>query len=245
MGFVWYQAREDIKRQYARTRLGPIWIVLTQFVAIMGIGLVFFTIFDQPLERFLPYISASIISWNVFSVSIATAPTIYTMQSPVIQSFKMPFAVFPVRSFLNILAVFAHGMIIHVAMMLFFGISFWYFPVLAVSLVLITTILYPIIAVLGILGARYRDLAPALVSVMYVAFLVTPVIWDRFGIGLQMVWIVDYNPFYHMIEIMRRPMLGAMPTTTNFIVCFVLAAVSLVGGEWFFRRFSRPLPFWV
>ncbi len=245
MGFVWYLSKENIKRQYARTRLGPIWIVLTQFVTIMGIGLVFFSIFDRPLKEFLPFISASIISWNFMSVSITLAPTVFTAQTSIIQSFKVPFSIFPLQNFINAFVIYLHGLVIHLVLMVFLGVSFRALPFLLISLVLVSAIIYPLIAVLGLLGARYRDLAPAIASAMYMAFLVTPVIWERFGIVGEMVWIVDFNPLYHMIELLRRPLLGAIPDPVSILACAVMAILSLTCGEWFFRRYSRPIPFWV
>lgn len=244
LGFVWYLARENIKRQYTRTRLGPIWIVLTQFVMIIGIGLVFFTIFNRPFDEFLLFISASILSWNLISVTVTTAPTVFVANGPLIQSFRLPAAIFPMQTMLNSLIVFLHGLVVHVALMLIMGVSLAMLPLLLASLVVITAILYPAIAVLAILGSRFRDLGPAVGSVMYMAFLITPIIWERISISGKMVWIVDLNPFYHMIEILRRPMLGTLPSTTSVVATLIMAACSMIVCEVFFRRFSRPLPFW-
>lgn len=245
LGFVWYLASENIKRQYARTRLGPLWIVLTQFVMIVGIGLVFYSIFNRPLDEFLLFISASILSWNLISVSITTAPLIFIAQSSLIQSFRLPFAIFPLQNLVNSLIVFLHGLAIHMVLLFALGGSFKTLPLIPVSLIGVAAILYPLMAALAILGSRFRDLSPAIGSVMYMAFLITPIIWDRLHIGSGMRWIVDFNPFYHMIEVLRRPMLGTLPSLESSVVVLGLAIVSLVFGEWFFRRYARPIPFWV
>jgi lipopolysaccharide transport system permease protein len=245
IGFVWYLATESIKRQYARTRLGPLWIILTQFVMIAGIAFVFFSIFKRPLDQFLLLISASILAWNFMSLSITTAPMVFTGQSSLIQSFPLPFSIFPLQTVLNALIIFLHGLAVHVVLMLMLGGSLKTLPFLLISIPVLAAILYPVTAALGILGARYRDLSPLVGSIMYMAFLITPIIWDRLDIGGRMTWIVDLNPFYHMIEIIRRPMLGTLPSMRSMIAALSLAAISLVAGEMFFRRYARPLPFWV
>jgi len=245
MGFVWYLTQEQFKRQYARTKLGPLWIVLTQFVMIGGIGLVFFTIFHRPLDQFLLFISASVLSWNLVSVTITTSTAAFTSQASLIQSFRMPLSIFPLQTVVYSFVVFLHGLGIHLLLMLFLGASFAKLPFLVVSLAILLAILYPTTAVLGILGARFRDLGPLVGSIMYMAFLVTPIIWERTNIGGKMAWIVDLNPFYYMIEIVRRPMLGTLPSATSMIVTLLMAVVSITTGELFFRRYARPLPFWV
>jgi lipopolysaccharide transport system permease protein len=243
--FVWYLAVDNIKRQYARTRLGPLWIVLTQFVTIFGIGLVFYSIFNKPLDQFLLFISASILAWNLISVSITTAPMTLVGQASLIQSFRLPYAIFPLQNLLNSLVVFLHGLAVHVLLLLLLGGSFRTLPLLIVSLLVVSAILYPTIAVLSILGSRFRDLAPLIGSLMYLVFLITPIIWDRPNLGGHLHWIVDFNPFYHMIEIIRRPMLGTLPPLDSVLVTLGMAIVAMTGGEWFYRRYARPIPFWV
>jgi len=31
-------------------------------------------------------------------------------------------------------------------------------------------------------------------------------------------YITDFNPFFHLLEIVRAPLLGAVPTTENYLV---------------------------
>jgi ABC-type polysaccharide/polyol phosphate export permease len=243
--FSWIRSMESLKSQYGRTRLGPFWLVITQFVMIFGIGLVFFTIFNQPFGQFILYVSAGIIGWNFISTTITTSSNSFVTQGSLIQSFNIPYSVIPLTALLNSAFVFVHGLVVHFTLMLILGVPFGFLPLLVVSVVIVATILYPAIFVLGVLGARYRDLGPLIGSIMYLSFLVTPVIWDRANIANRMAFVVELNPFYHMLELLRRPMLGAFPSTTSILVCLGMAAASLILGELFVRRFARPLPFWV
>jgi ABC-type polysaccharide/polyol phosphate export permease len=245
LGFVRYLAVDGINRQYARTRLGPFWIVLAQFVTIFGIAIVFFSIFKRPFEDFLPYTSASLIGWSLLSQPIIAAPTTFVANASLVQSFRLPFAIFPMQTIANALIVFMHGLLIHVVLMLVFGKSLLLLPLLIPALLVVAAVIYPVIAVLGLLGARLRDLAPMIASIMFMVFLLTPTIWDRGVIDKTLMWIVDINPFFHLLEIIRQPMLGAMPSATSMLVALGLAFTSVSLGEYLFRRYSRPLIFWV
>ncbi|MGD9827244.1 MAG: ABC transporter permease [Hyphomicrobiaceae bacterium] len=245
LGFAWYQATDNLKRQYNRTKLGPLWIVLTQFVMIFGIAFVYSSVFNQPINDFLPFISASILTWNIISPTIAGATTVYVAAASMIQSFRVPVAIFPMQSIINQVIIFMHGLVIHSMMLLFVGKSLALLPIALLMALLLAVILFPFIAVLGILSARFRDLGPAVGSFMYMAFLLSPVIWKRETLGVPRRWIVDYNPFAHMLEIVRQPMIGNWPPSFSLSVCVCMAIVSVVVGELVFRRLSRPLPFWV
>jgi ABC-type polysaccharide/polyol phosphate export permease len=245
LGFAWYLAADGIRRQYARTRLGPFWIVLAQFVTIFGIAIVFFTIFKRPFEEFLPFTSASLIAWALLSQPIIGGPNTFVANASLIQSVKLPFGIFPLQAMLNFIFVFLHGLAIHVVLMLIFGKSLITLPLLIPAVIVVFMTIYPVVAVLGLMGARLRDLAPLINSIMFMVFLLTPTIWERGVIDEGLAWIVDVNPFYHLIEILRRPMLGELPGGVSVVVCLVLAVISVSLGEYLFRRYSRPLVFWV
>jgi ABC-type polysaccharide/polyol phosphate export permease len=245
MGFTLYFARDNLTKQYQRTKLGPLWIVLTQFVLIFGIAIVFFSIFQRPLAEFLPFISAGLLTWGLIANPLTQAPTVFVAVAPVIQSFRLSYASFPLQLMINHLAIYFQGLVIHALVLLITGTTLLLIPLALPGLVLIQLIIYPLIAVIGLLGARYRDLTPAMASVMYMAFLVTPVIWEKPAIAKHLGFIVDFNPFFHMIEIVRQPLLGQLPSATSYLVCVALAGISLLAGEAFFQRYARPLVFWV
>ncbi len=65
---------------------------------------------------------------------------------------------------------------------------------------------------LGAFCARFRDIPPIVASVMQIAFFVSPIIWKPEllkGTALELLWL---NPFFTLLEIVRGPMLGEMPS---------------------------------
>ena len=59
------------------------------------------------------------------------------------------------------------------------------------------------------------------------------------------MFIVLYNPFYHFIELVRAPLLGQLPTATNYLVAlgisFGLALVAII----LFKRYRNRIPYWI
>jgi lipopolysaccharide transport system permease protein len=80
---------------------------------------------------------------------------------------------------------------------------------------------WPLATCLGYIGARFRDLPHALGLIMQAMWFVSPIYFEAKlfrdgGLGA----LVDYNPIYHLLEIVRAPLLrGEWPTVENFAMC--------------------------
>ena len=78
--------------------------------------------------------------------------------------------------------------------------------------------------VLGPLCARFRDITQLVATVMQILFFLTPIFWVP-GASLSRPIVLDLNPFYHLIEIVRKPLMGEFPSATNWSVTLGLLVV--------------------
>ena len=97
------------------------------------------------------------------------------------------------------------------------------------------------ICILAHLHARFRDIAPMASVAMQMAMYVTPIIFPGELLRRRgMAWVVDFNPFYHMVEIVRRPLVSAQPAApVNYLAALaVLAALGAMAAAIvaFYRR---------
>jgi lipopolysaccharide transport system permease protein len=86
----------------------------------------------------------------------------------------------------------------------------------------------------GILAAylldRHRILKAMLPQLLFLAFLVTPVIWQKEQL-LRAAWLADWNILHHALEIVRRPLLtGELPWSSLLIVLGFNAVLAAAGG---------------
>ena len=98
-------------------------------------------------------------------------------------------------------------------------------PLMAASLLLI--------AIFAHLNARFRDAAHMATIFMQVAFYVTPVIFPADLLRARgLALIIDVNPLYHLLEVVREPLLNghAAPTFSYVAVAVVLVILALVAG---------------
>ncbi len=88
-------------------------------------------------------------------------------------------------------------------------------------------IAWPVSTLLSYISTRFRDVPHALGLVMQSLWFVSPVYFEakmfRNG-GLHA--LVDYNPIYHILQLIRAPLLqGQWPTLENYAFSFGTAAV--------------------
>lgn len=99
---------------------------------------------------------------------------------------------------------------------------------------------------LGVICTRYRDIPQIISSFLQVVFYLTPIMWlpsllpSRAG-----AYMLDLNPFYHFIEIVRAPLLGKEPSLTNWLVSIAIAVVGWIVTLMLFGRYRRRIAYWL
>ena len=67
----------------------------------------------------------------------------------------------------------------------------------------------------GVMSTRYRDVPQVIANIIQVVFFLTPIFWSPEALPSRPAFVV-LNPFYHLIEIVRAPLLGlAVPAMSG------------------------------
>ena len=83
---------------------------------------------------------------------------------------------------------------------------------------------------IGMVSARFRDIPRIIASLAEVVFLITPIIWTPDLLGPR-IYLAYGNPFFHMIEIVRAPLLGHV-LRLSFSVATCFRPEILLMDEW-------------
>jgi ABC-type polysaccharide/polyol phosphate export permease len=160
----------------------------------------------------------------------------------------LPWSLLVARLVLRNLLMLAHNMAIVVVVLVIFRV--W--PgmpllILPATLALVVVLLTMASLFLAVIGARFRDMAPIVQNGLQVAFFVTPILWmpEALSAGrAAFTWLIDYNPFHHVLEIVRRPLLGEWPTLINLGVVLGLTVVMTALALAVFARGRSRIIFW-
>ena len=231
-GLAWSLAWHDVVSRYRGSILGPFWITLSMGLMVLGIGVVYAKLFGSTLGEFLPLVALGIVFFGTISGIINEGCDTFTAAKNMLSQTNLPMFVFVWRTVLRNLINLAHHMVIVIVVLLVYG--YWRKMNLfggAVGLVFLVANAAWISMLVGIASARFRDIPQVVNSIMQFAIFITPVFWpaERLQHGGKHI-VLDFNPFYHMLEAVRAPMMGTpiAPHTYAFLALMALVGWSLV-----------------
>ena len=235
----------DIKQRYRRSTLGPFWLTLSMAFMVTGLGLVYGTLFKMDLRTYLPFVCLGLILWEFISKSILEGSTSFLMLEGLIKQIRLPLTTHIASTIWRNVIVLAHNAVIYVVIATIFGLNpgwqaLWFVP----SFILVVLNLTWIALMLAILCTRFRDVSLIIQSVVQMLFFVTPVFWSPSLMPDRTV-LVHGNPFFHMIQLLRLPLLGNDPGIESWI--FLLVMLCLGWGATFllFTKFRRRIAYWL
>ena len=241
----WSLAVLDIKLRYRGSVLGPFWLTLSSGLMIGMMGFLYSALFHQDLHEYFPFIATSIILWNFLLALITDACTCYISAEAVIRSMRAPMMLYAIRVVLRNLLILAHNVVVVVVVDLSLQSGTGWVGLLAIPVLLLWLVVaVAMVVLLGSLCARFRDIPPIVASLMQLAFFVSGVIWQPTQLK-QYEWLLDFNPVFTLLELMRAPLLGHMPTLGVTISALVFSLITVTLAALLFARVRGRIAFWV
>ena len=238
---------QDIRQRYRRSSLGPFWLTISMAVLIGALGLIFGNLFNVPTHDFLPFLTLGLILWTLISTILNEGCTGFVMAEAMIKQISLPLFIHILRILWRNLIIFAHNMVVYPLILLFF----WMPPQLTAlwsvaGLVLLMLNLSWMSLLLGIFCSRFRDVPQIISNLLQVFFYVTPIIWmPQLLPKRASIFLLDANPFFHLIQIVRAPLLGIAPSALNWQFSILLALVGWLGTVLFYGRFRSRIAYWL
>ena len=242
---AWSLGWLDIRLRYRGSMLGPLWLTISTGVMVGALGFLYSALFHMSLREYLPFLALSQVLWGFLAALVGESCSVFTESEPVIRAVRMPFFVFAMRVLIRDGLVLAHNLFVIVVV--FVGLQVWpganallaipAFPIWIMDGLALALLL-------GGICARFRDILPIVNSVMQIAFFVTPVIWKPEQLGARAVWL-PLNPFYDMLEIVRAPLLGQVPSPRVWAGALGYSMVLWAVAWLFFMRARGRIAFWI
>lgn len=241
-----YLAWSDIAARYRRSKIGPFWITLTTAISVGAIGFAYSELFKQPIKIYLPYIAVGITTWQFISSSlIELSSTLLSSRSLLLGTPISPMLLL-YRVVLRNLLIMAHSLVVVIPVCM----------ILANTDPLIMLIVIPCLFLLAInvwawgglaaiMSIRLGDIPQLTSALLSLLFLITPVLWNVELIGPSRLYFADLNPFLHMIEIVRAPMLGRIPPLNSLVWCITMALIGIFALNFCANRFRRTYLPWL
>jgi ABC-type polysaccharide/polyol phosphate export permease len=241
-----YLSWNDVKARYRKSVLGPMWQTLGNLIAVIGFSVVWSSLLEQDLRTFVPSLAIGFIVWQLVAGAITESANTFSNESQIIRNVAMPLWFFVVRTIGRQVINFLHNIILIIGVVLYYKISVTQADVWVSFLGVLLTIanLTWMTFVLGVLGARFKDIEYAINSVIPILFFLSPVLFrpDRLTIKMEVIWM---NPLSHFIEAIRAPILGDNVSTNTYLVLISMLALGGILSLWLYRTRAQRVAFWV
>ncbi|MEP1073412.1 MAG: ABC transporter permease [Lentilitoribacter sp.] len=238
---------QDIRQRYQRSLLGPFWLTISMAVMITCIGLVFGSIFKSSIEEFLPFLASGLILWAFILSCVTEGSQTFISEARTIQQIPLPLNVYIFKMIWRNLIILGHNMLIIPIVMYLFGIPLTFSIILFIpGLILVILNLVWIALLISVFCTRFRDFPQIISSIMQIMFYISPILWAPELLQESgRATILDLNPVYYLLDIIRSPILGNEPMLVSWIVCGSAVLFGFLIVIPFFGLYRKRIPYWL
>lgn len=235
----------DIRQRYRRSVLGPFWFTLSTAIMVIVLGALYSTLLNQEITDYLPYLAVGLVLWQYLASSVNEGCSAFIGSAYLIKQIRLPLTVHVCRIVWRNFVILLHSLPVVVLLLIAFGrwpgTEFLLVP-LALLLLLLHGVWVGI--VLGVLCARFRDIPPIVINLVQVAFFFTPVMWSP-EILKDRAWVAEYNPLYHLIEIVRAPIIGRPIHIESWAWSIAFLIIGFGFAQYLLKRYRNRVPYWL
>lgn len=234
----------DIRQRYRRSAIGPLWLTLGLGATVLGVGLLYSNILGTAASDYVPFLAISLWVWQFLAAVLIEATTLFATSAVIISSVRVPYTSLILRSIVRNLIVAAHGLIVVVAAMIWYGVGVSAASLMIIPGVIILCVnLYWMALLVALMSARFRDVGQTVTYVMSLMLFLTPVIWMPTQIRAESVFLV-FNPLAHLVAIVRDPLLYGTIPVQSLLISAAMAVVGVAVSVVVFVRLRRYVAYW-
>ncbi len=209
-------AWEQTVARFRRTILGPFWLTANLLAISFSLSVIFGALMGVDYRKNFALIISGILSWSLIGGVMSDAAGVFIASGGLMQSMKLPLTfhilLMMMRNFINFLAQLIALWIV-LAVLRLGALPTWQLliglPIVLVDMSLVSMIL-------AMPSTRFRDINQTVGFGVQILFFLTPVFWQPSQMQGKKHLIADLNPFAHLLELVRQPLLGREPALLHF-----------------------------
>lgn len=246
--FWGYSSWLDIVTRYRRSQLGILWMIVPTAAFILVLGYFYAGLVGISARDYIPYLGIGYVLWRLIIQVINESASVLFHH----QSFIMDGRVRLTDYFLRVLAkslfYFAPAALVVVATLVWSGHLGWSFiDGVALGFALLLLNLGWITVIVSLIGARFPDTHELVTTVLVFGFLLTPILWyaNTVPTGSFRGLFMRANPAYHLIEVVRAPVMGMPIEISTYQYLAVMTLLGWLIAYWLYRRYAKYVPLWL
>lgn len=238
----------DIAVKVRRSRLGVLWLIMPSVVYIWGIGFIYSHFMGMSLRKYAAHVGIGFVIFKLVQTVTAESTHVMFSARSFIMDGHLRLTDFVLRSTAKALFHFLVSLPIVILAICIYpdlhGIGVLE-GLAALPVVLLNMIWVGVL--FSLIGARYPDLSNFIGNIFMFMFLLTPIVWyaDKLPADSMRGILSRLNPFFHLIEVVRAPMLGDHLSIYSWVYLGVMTVVGWVVTVIAYRRYAHFVPIWL
>lgn len=243
---VWHTiAMEDLRLRYRRTLFGVLWLTATFSLFIAAKTFVFGGLMAVPLEEYTLYMSTAFLVWGFINATMTDGCMVWINAESWLRGVNIPKSIFVFQTIYRNLVTSGYSAIAVAVIFALFGHQFtWHALVALPAVCLLLVNAAWVTFFLSIVATRFRDIIHLIRTGMGIMFFVTPILWIPSTMGPKFELFALYNPFAHMIGIVRDPLVYGTSNPISWAVCIGFAVIGWCVSLILFARYRNRIMFW-
>ncbi len=240
-------AWQEITQRYRRSTLGPLWITLSLSIMIATMGLIFSQLYHIDPSDYLPFLCSGLIIWNFVSNVVSDSCSCFMSSQAILKQLPIPLFTYPLKLIYKNLIISFHNIIIFPIVLIIFHKNVGLISLLSIpGLVLLILNISWISIILALISTRYRDFPQLVNSMMQIITYVTPIMWMPKSLSANAYYfLVHLNPVHHILNVVRAPLLGDIPSVNSWILSSISAIIGWTVTLYYFGKLKNRVVLWI
>lgn len=217
----------DLIQKYRRSILGIAWSIITPLGLAIIIGTIYSLLFNTEPKTLIPLLFAGINPWNFLSGCAEGGTSAFISAEGYIKQSTVSSQIFPLRTVATNMVNLLYSILTFFVIYLFLEPDLFSAKMLMVipGLIIIFIFSWGMANITSIITLSLRDFQPFQSLILQGFFYITPIIYPvemlrEKGSSI----IVDSNPFYYLLEVVRSPMIGKeLPSLHIYLIAITIS----------------------
>jgi ABC-type polysaccharide/polyol phosphate export permease len=228
--------------------LGASWGVINLALFTSALGMIGAGLWNQTTETYLPFLTSGLVVWMLISTMMTESCAVFVNGANFVRQIKLNYSILVYALVWRNFIGFLHNLVVYLVVALVFAPRPLVDPVILLAVPGLLLVLLNgawIALVLGLCCLRFRDIQQLVGTVIQISIFITPIFWPPEVLkGTSRAVFVAYNPIYHLIEVVRAPLIGQLPPLSSYYAVLILTAVGWIAAYLAFSRFRKRIPYW-
>ena len=237
---------EDLKATYRRSLLGVVWVALGFAIFVFAKVLIFSAMFRSAQNPYYyAYLVTGFFAWRFISAGINSSPLVFVKSEGWIKNDSLPLSIYAYRAVAKDFFTVSFNTIVVIAAYIYLKTEigpYFLMTIPAIAVIILNMIWVKLF--LGVISARYRDVAHLVQSVMAVMLFLSPIFWMPEQIG-DLFKYLYWNPIFHFMEILRNPIIDQELNLNSWVFVGVVTVVGWIAALGVYSAFRRRVVFWL